>query len=164
MSSTCDEVIERLLGSERVVHALARADEPTCARVLAEVLPRPVPGAAAALAAERRTDAQAQELRGFARAAADAPDAPGVQAADFAFFAGVVEAAGNIVFALVMNSIRPVYFEHAQLFAPMVAPEAGLLPLYEQAADAIARGDADAALAAVTELAERQQTALEAAL
>jgi DNA-binding FadR family transcriptional regulator len=121
-------------------------------------------GAAAAMAAERRTDAQATELGGIARAAAAAGDAAAVQAADFAFFAGVMEAAQNIVFALVMNSIRPVYFEHARLFAAMAEPSVGLGPLYEQAADAIARRDAAAAEAAVTEIAARQQAALEAAL
>src|SRR5687767_14187214 len=49
--------------------------------------------AAASLAAERRTDEQAEELRTLARVAA------GEQTADFTFFAGVVEASGNIVFS-----------------------------------------------------------------
>ena len=121
-------------------------------------------GAAAALAAERRSDQAAADLVDIARAASSATDGPTAQAADFAFFAGVIDAAQNIVYALVMNSIRPVYFEHAQLFAPIVASGVGLGPLYEEAAEAIARGDGDGALRAVTELADRQQRALEASL
>ncbi|HEX2086892.1 MAG TPA: GntR family transcriptional regulator [Solirubrobacteraceae bacterium] len=111
---------------------------------------------AAGLAAERRTDAQADELRALARVAARE------QTADFTFFAGVVEAAGNIVFTLILNSVRPIYFEHAALFDGLVTPDQEAM--YEAAADAIARRDADAARTAVAELAERQERALEEAL
>ena len=92
---------------------------------------------AAGLAAERRTDAQAEELRALARVAARE------QTADFTFFAGLVEAAGNIVFTLILNSVRPIYFEHAALFDGLVTPDQEAM--YERAADAVARRDADAA-------------------
>ena len=111
---------------------------------------------AAALAAERRTDEQAEELRTLARVAASE------QTADFTFFAGLVEASGNIVFSLILNSVRPIYFEHAALFAGLITPDQAAM--YERAADAVAAGDPDAAAAAVTELADRQQRALEEAL
>jgi DNA-binding FadR family transcriptional regulator len=111
---------------------------------------------AAGLAAERRTHAQAEELHRLARVAGEQ------QAADFGFFAAVVEAAANVVFSLILNSVRAVYFEHAALFTPLVTEE--LRPLYERAADAIARRDAEGARAAVAELAERQERALEEAL
>src|SRR3712207_6321938 len=52
---------------------------------------------AALLAAERRTEAQAEELRALARVAARE------QTADFTFFAGLVEASGNIVFSLILK-------------------------------------------------------------
>ena len=110
----------------------------------------------AGLAAERRTDAQAAEIVALARVAGEQ------QAADFGFFAAVVEAAGNIVFSLILNSVRAIYFEHASLFTPLV--DEGLRPLYERAAEAIEQRDADAARAAVAELAERQERALEEAL
>lgn len=108
---------------------------------------------AAALAAERRTDAQAEELRALARVAARE------QTADFTFFAGLVEASGNIVFALILNSVRPIYFEHAGYFAGLITPDQAVM--YERAAEAVAAGDAAAAQAAVTELAARQERALE---
>jgi DNA-binding FadR family transcriptional regulator len=111
---------------------------------------------AAGLAAERRTDAQAEELRALARVAARE------QTADFTFFAGLVEAAGNIVFSLILNSVRPIYFEHAALFDGLITPDQEVL--YERAADAVARRDADAARAAVADLAERQERALDEAL
>ena len=111
---------------------------------------------AAALAAERRTDAQVEELRALARVAARE------QTADFTFFAGLVEASGNVVFGLILNSVRPVYFEHAAFFDGLVTPDQEAL--YARAAEAVADRDAAAAHAAVTELAERQERALEEAL
>jgi GntR family transcriptional regulator, transcriptional repressor for pyruvate dehydrogenase complex len=112
--------------------------------------------AAAALAAERRTDAQAEELRALARVAARE------QTADFTFFAGLVEASGNLVFALILNSVRPVYFEHAALFAGLITPDQAAM--YARAAEAVADRDAAAAAAAVTELTLRQERALDEAL
>jgi GntR family transcriptional regulator, transcriptional repressor for pyruvate dehydrogenase complex len=111
---------------------------------------------AASLAAERRTDEQADELRALARVAASG------QTADFTFFAGLVEASQNIVFTLILNSVRPVYREHAAFFAGLVTPDQEAL--YERAAEAVAARDPDAAHEAVALLAERQQRALEEAL
>lgn len=112
--------------------------------------------AAAALAAERRTDAQADELRALARIAA------AEQTTDFTFFAGLVEASGNLVFSLILNSVRPIYFEHAAYFAGLITPDQAAM--YERVAEAVAARDAETAAAAVTELAERQERALEEAL
>lgn len=56
MSRTCDEALERLLGSDRVLFPVPTADERTCARLLAEVLPGHVPAEAAATLA-RELDA-----------------------------------------------------------------------------------------------------------
>ena len=48
----------------------------------------------------------------------DAPDRAAAQLLDWAFMAEVVEAAGNLVLKLVMNSIRQIYFERVELFRP----------------------------------------------
>jgi len=111
---------------------------------------------AARLAAERRTGAQAEELAALARVAARE------QTADFTFFAGLVEASGNLVFQLILNSVRPVYFEHAAFFDGLITADQGAM--YVRAAEAVAARDAEEAEAAVAELAERQERALEEAL
>src|SRR5215213_8574439 len=111
---------------------------------------------AARLAATRRTDEQAQQLEATAARIADATDAQAAQALDWAFYATIVDAAGNLVLALVMNSIRHVYFQRADLFAKVVDRHDELAPLYAEAAGAIARQDADKAAAATKVLAEQQ--------
>ncbi len=111
---------------------------------------------AAQLAAERRTDRQADELLALARMAARE------QTADFTFFAGLVEASGNLVFQLILNSVRPVYFEHAAFFDGLVTPEQEAL--YVRAAEAVAASDPQAAEHAVAELATTQERALERAV
>ena len=65
--------------------------------------------------------------------------------------ATVIEAAGNLVFALIVNSIRELYLEHLERFRPIVARRDELAtPL---CAAAIAAGDAARARAAMTPLA-----------
>jgi DNA-binding FadR family transcriptional regulator len=72
----------------------------------------------------------------------------------------LVDAAGNVVFVLIMNSIRELYFEQADLFKAVVGDTEELAPGYEQAARAIARKDADKAAAAVEELTRCQEERL----
>ena len=95
-------------------------------------------------------------LQDVAARMADAPDTAAAQALDWAFFATVVEAADNLVLALVMNSIRHVYFQRADLFARVVDEHEALAPLYAGAAEAIARRDAPGAARAVQALADAQ--------
>jgi DNA-binding FadR family transcriptional regulator len=111
---------------------------------------------AASLAAERRTGEQAGELEAVADRIARAPDLTAAQALDWAFFATVVDAAGNLVLGLVMNSIRHIYFQRADLFARVVDDHDALAPLYAQAARAIGSGDAERARDAVRKLADAQ--------
>src|SRR3954470_23186258 len=93
----------------------------------------------ARLAADRRSDDQARRLLALADRIAETRDPAVAQAIDFAFFAELVEAAGNVVLMLVTNSIRRVYFERAELFLPLVdAPR----DHYARAARALARGRA----------------------
>jgi len=117
----------------------------------------------AALAARRRDAVQAARLERLAADIAGAPDAATAQRLDFAFFTELAQAAGNLVFVLIMNSIRALYFEHAGLL-PVTERHDELAPLYARAAAAIARGDADRARAAVGTLADRQRDRVEAGL
>jgi GntR family transcriptional regulator, transcriptional repressor for pyruvate dehydrogenase complex len=116
---------------------------------------------AARLAADRRDDDQARRLGALAGRIAEAPDAAAAQALDFAFFAELVEAAGNVVLVLVMNSIRRIYFARGDLFVPIV--EIPREP-YARAARAVKRRQPEAAARAVAELAGLQEEALERSL
>jgi GntR family transcriptional regulator, transcriptional repressor for pyruvate dehydrogenase complex len=111
----------------------------------------------ARLAATRRGDDQARRLSALAERIAETSDAAQAQAIDFAFFAELVEAAGNVVLMLVTNSIRRVYFERAELFLPLVEAPRGH---YRRAAQAIERRQGAAAARAITELAAAQENAL----
>lgn len=115
---------------------------------------------AARLAAERRRDDQAARLRELAARIGEAPDPEAAQALDFAFFAEVVEAAGNVVFVLILNSIRQLYFENAPLFAALGEEPARAAPLYARAASAIDSGAAARAAGAVERLARSQEQRL----
>ena len=121
---------------------------------------------AARLAAVRRNEGQAVQLEELATAIARADDPEAAQALDFAFFAEVVDASGNLVFVLVMNSIRELYFEHADLFRGIAsAPAAPSAAAgYLEAAAAIAARDEAAAATAARRLTETQADQLRAAL
>jgi GntR family transcriptional regulator, transcriptional repressor for pyruvate dehydrogenase complex len=119
---------------------------------------------AARLAATRRSEAQSVRLREISDAisGADAPDV--AQALDFAFFAELVEASGNMVFRLLMNSIREVYFAHAELFRAIVGGEGSPVAEYAAAADAVDRGSRAEAAETVRALVEGQAERLAAAV
>jgi DNA-binding FadR family transcriptional regulator len=112
---------------------------------------------AARLAAQRRTPAQAGALAELAGALAAAPDDATALLADWSFMAALVEAAGNLVFQLIMNSVRELYLPHADAFAALVADRDELLPLYARVAAAVQDGDGDDAAATVAELAAAQE-------
>jgi GntR family transcriptional regulator, transcriptional repressor for pyruvate dehydrogenase complex len=109
----------------------------------------------ARLAAARRHDRSAERLGELADALASAESTDAAQALDFAFFDELVRASGNVIFRLVMNSIRNVYFEHAELFSAVA--DVRLSPHYRRAAEAVAERDADAAERAVRDLAAAQE-------
>jgi GntR family transcriptional repressor for pyruvate dehydrogenase complex len=114
----------------------------------------------ARLAAERRDAGHARRLTELAARIGDAPDAAAAQSLDWAFFAEIVEASGNLVFVLVMNSIRQLYFARAELFEALVGEPSQLAPLYRRAARAIDAGDPGRAASAVRRIAERQERLL----
>lgn len=114
----------------------------------------------ASLAAQRRSPAQARRLTGLAREVDRAGDDAAAQRLDFAFFEELAEAADNLVFVLILNSIRALYFEHAERLA-VTARHRELAPLYREAAGAVAAGDREGARGGVTRLAALQRERVE---
>jgi DNA-binding FadR family transcriptional regulator len=121
----------------------------------------------AALAAERRDEPRGRVIAALAARFGDLEAGEGGRAADlraaaeldFAFFTEVAEAAGNLVFLLILNGIRDVYFEHVDEL-PVAADVAGLAPGYAALAGAIVAGDVEAARATAFALAEAQRRAV----
>jgi DNA-binding FadR family transcriptional regulator len=116
--------------------------------------------AAARLAAQRRSDEQAGAIAELATAVAAAPDDETALLCDWGFMAAVVEAAGNLVFQLIMNSVRELYLPHAAAFTALVARRAELAPVYARVAEAVGAADGDAAAAAIGQLAAAQEAAM----
>jgi GntR family transcriptional repressor for pyruvate dehydrogenase complex len=118
----------------------------------------------AGLAAARRSDAQAAELRTLAERFAAHPQDPVAAAhVDFAFFTAVTAAAGNLVFVLILNAIRDLYLGHVAL-VPVTARPAELTAHYEELAAAITAHDADTARSVAYDLAGRQRDLVAEAL
>ena len=122
----------------------------------------------AGLAAERRDEARgrtiaelAERFAGLEGAGGRAADLRTAAEVDFAFFTEVAEAAGNLVFLLILNAIRGVYFEHLDEL-PVAADVAALAPAYAALAGAIVAGDAPAARETAFALAEAQRRAVAA--
>jgi GntR family transcriptional repressor for pyruvate dehydrogenase complex len=111
---------------------------------------------AARLAADRRTDEQAQTLLELAEAVRSANDVQAALLADWAFMAALVEAGGNLVFQLIMNSVRELYLPRAQAFRMLVADMEESSSLYERAAVYVRDRDALGAAEAIEQLAEEQ--------
>ncbi|WCB92598.1 Fatty acid metabolism regulator protein [Baekduia alba] len=112
---------------------------------------------AARLAAARRTDDHVRTLDELATAFADAPDDTTAQMIDLAFMGTVIDAADNLVFGLILNSIRELYLGHLERFRPIVTDRDDLIPLYRRAARAVAAGHDGRAAAAVEKLAAAQE-------
>jgi GntR family transcriptional regulator, transcriptional repressor for pyruvate dehydrogenase complex len=143
-------------GLDVLVHALGATREGDVLRSVLEAR-RLLLTEAARLAAQRRDASQADLLATLAAQVAAAADDTAAQGTDFAFFATIIEAAGNLVFSLIANSIRELYFQQLEAFRALVADRVELAPLYERAARAIEARDGDGAAAAVAELAGAQQ-------
>jgi DNA-binding FadR family transcriptional regulator len=115
---------------------------------------------AARLAARRANDAQMDKIAELAGAVATAGDDHGALLADWHFMAAIVDAAGNIVFQLIMNSVRELYLPRIGAFGGIVAHRDEWAPTYLRAAAAIREGDGDAAAEAVADLALAQERAV----
>ncbi|MCW3027714.1 MAG: regulatory protein GntR [Solirubrobacterales bacterium] len=114
-------------------------------------------GEAARLAAGRRTDEQAAELEELAGALTAAPDDGSALLADWAFMSALVAAAGNLVFQLVMNSVRELYLPHAGAFAALVSDRENLAPMYLAVAEAVGVHNAERAVEQMDRLAGAQE-------
>jgi GntR family transcriptional repressor for pyruvate dehydrogenase complex len=152
-------------GLDVIAHVLFRAgglDRDTLASLLEAR--RLMLSESARLAAERRSGDQAARLEAIAERIASEADPAAAQALDFEFMTELVEAAGNVVFLLILNSIRQLYFERAELFAAVVADLDELAPLYRRAAAAVEAGAPGRAAGAVRRLTEIQEERLMKAL
>lgn len=150
-------------GLDVLVHAVAHggALDPALVREVLEAR-RALLAEASALAAARRTDEQAALLARLAGELAEGPDGGTAQGLDLAFMATVIEAARNVVFSLIANSIRDVYLQRLDVFRPIVERPGELG--YAAVAAAIHERDAAGARAAMTALASAQEARLLAAL
>jgi len=115
---------------------------------------------AARLAAARRSDEQADAIDELAGAIAATGDDHAALLADWHFMAAVVDAAGNIVFQLIMNSVRELYLPRIGAFGGIVAHRDEWAPTYRRVAAAIRAGDGDWAANAIAELALAQEWAM----
>src|SRR5438067_670660 len=100
--------------------------------------------------------AQARQLRELGETVAAAEETGVRLAADWAFMAALVEAGGNLVFQLIMNSVRELYLQRAEDFTALVAVGESRTGLYRRAAAAVAARDAEEAARALGELASAQ--------
>ena len=148
-------------GPDVLVHLIARAGSLDVEMVRAVMEARRLLLAESGrLAAGRRSEEQAALLASLAEQLAAASDPDAAQHLDFAWFAVLIEAAGNVVFLLVMNSIRALYLENLELFRPLVSAA----DPYADAARAVREGDGDGAAEIVARLAAAQEQRLLEAL
>jgi GntR family transcriptional regulator, transcriptional repressor for pyruvate dehydrogenase complex len=117
---------------------------------------------ASALAAERRSEEQAALLERLAGELAASGEDAAAQGLDLAFMATVIEAARNLAFSLIANSIRDVYLQRLDLFRAIVERREELG--YAAVASAIAERDAERARAEMAALARAQEERLLEAL
>jgi GntR family transcriptional repressor for pyruvate dehydrogenase complex len=117
---------------------------------------------ASALAATRRSSEQAERLVRLAHEIAAADDDAAAQGLDLVFMATVIEAAGNVAFSLIANSIRDIYLESLELFRAIVTRREELD--HAAVAAAIVAADDARARAAMIALATAQEERLLEAL
>jgi len=146
-------------GLDVLVHAVADGAA-LDAGVIAEVFEarRLLLAESAALAARRRSAEHAALLRALAEQLAATGDDAAAQGLDLAFMATVIEAARNLAFSLIANSIRDVYLQRAELFRAIVERRDELD--YAGVAEAIAAGESERARERMRALAEAQEARL----
>lgn len=151
-------------GLDVIAHALLRAGH-LDREMLTQVLEarRVLLSQSAALAAGRATAEQAGRLSEMAAKVAAEPDDAVAQQLDFVFYEELIEIAGNIVFSLIMNSVRDLYLAGAALYRGVIAHREKLAPLYAEIASAVNDGDAERARVATEELALIQENQMLAA-
>src|SRR6476469_1704778 len=108
--------------------------------------------AVAALAAETSGKRLAEPLRAAVETLERAEDAEARQHAALRFWDAVVDAADSIVFRLLFNSLRLAYEPAIKALGPVMDAEVENVAGYRALADAVSRGDRDAAHAAADAL------------
>ena len=109
--------------------------------------------AIASLAAKRASQAQVEEYRARVQRLKDLADAPSqFQEADLDCFDALAEAAGNLVFVFVLNSIRPVYLARREVFEPLYREPKAIVEGHERLLSALESGDEEGARSAAAEL------------
>jgi GntR family transcriptional regulator, transcriptional repressor for pyruvate dehydrogenase complex len=96
-------------------------------------------------------------LTSLAEAMATAQDDDAALLADWSYMSTIVEAAGNLVFQLIMNSVRELYLPNVAAFAPVVAGRDERIGHYRRAAAAIDARNATEAAETIAELAGAQE-------
>lgn len=152
-------------GLDVVALALMRAGE-LDQKMLSSVLEarRLLLSESARIAAVRRTDAQVARLVELAEAIAAEPDDLTAQQLDFAFYEELVEAANNVVFMLIMNTVRGLYMAGGEFYREVVADREEMVPLYREIADAVRDRKDTVAADTTLELVAIQEMRLRAAL
>lgn len=151
----------REAGIEILVHAVVRPEGPDPELLLGLLEARRLLLAdAARLAAERGGDAVLSRIAELAARVPREPDDGEAQRLDFAFWSAVVEASGNLVLVLILNTIRQLYLARGELFLGIVAVRVEQAHAYAALAEALERGDGDAAATAATALAVAQEEGL----
>jgi DNA-binding FadR family transcriptional regulator len=112
------------------------------------------------LAAVRATPAQVARLSELAGQLAAPNEELSAQLIDFEFFEELASASGNLVFTLVITSIRDVYLENAAAFGAIVGDREQSAPLYAAVVQAVENKDADQAASCAAELAGLQEDRL----
>jgi GntR family transcriptional repressor for pyruvate dehydrogenase complex len=114
----------------------------------------------ARLAAFRAEPEQRARLQELAEQLAGSDGGLETQQVDFEFYEELADASGNLVFALIINSIRDLYLENAATFSAIVGELEELGPLYLKVAESVACGDDDLAATAACELTGLQESRL----
>ena len=99
----------------------------------------------AQLAARRRTEDDLLNLEeAFATLEHGQHDVSEMQAAEFEFFHAMATTSHNLVFVFLINSIRKLYLNNGEYFAPLVSDIEGMLSNHRQILEAVRGQDADA--------------------
>lgn len=151
----------REAGVEILVHAVVRPEGPDPALLLGLLEARRLLLTdAARLAAERGSAEAIARVAALAEQVPREPDDREAQRLDFAFWSAVVEAGGNLVLVLILNTIRQLYLARGELFSGIVAVRTEQVEGYAAVAAALGRGDGDAAAEAARALAIAQEQGL----
>ncbi|WP_320668840.1 FadR/GntR family transcriptional regulator [Patulibacter defluvii] len=151
----------REAGIEVLVHAAVRPEGPDPELLLGLLEARRLLlTEAARLAAERGGEAAIMRVVELGAAVPREADDREAQRLDFAFWSAVVEASGNLVLVLILNTIRQLYLARGELFLGIVADRVAQEPAYAALAQALEDGDGDRAAAAATTLAVAQEQGL----